>query len=459
MDKKILNKIASLINGTKFQNKVFLVGGSVRDYIMGNDSKDYDFCVELMNGGVELALYLTTTYPNICKNYVLFETYGTAKFTLEYDDVCEQIEVVETRKERYTDSSSRNPECVYGDLVSDCFRRDLTINSLYMNINDMSIIDLTGKGLDDIKNKIIRTPCDPHLTYRDDPLRLMRTIRFASRYNWEIEQETLFAMRKNAPRLLVVSKERIADELIKILTCEHPRKALELMEETKLMEYIICEFDNAYKMKQNEYHTGTVWEHTIDVVEKTHPTAIARMSALLHDIGKVNTKSYDEDGSVHFYKHEMESAIMAKSILKDLKFPNEFIDSVVTIVGNHMRLKPCGDDAKITDKALRKLKCDISDVFEDFLSVVNADNLSHSNNHILPNQIDNIRKRILKLSSEGSDISKIKLPISGFDVMRELKISPSIVVKDILNYVTEFYLDNPNISYDECIKLINTYKL
>lgn len=455
MKTKILSKLGEMIENTEFQSKVYLVGGSVRDYLMGKECKDYDFCVEMENGGILLAEYLTTSYPSLCKNYVIFPNYGTAKFVLEFDDVREDIELVETRRERYTDKNNRNPECVYGTLVDDCFRRDLTINTLYMRIEDMSILDLTKMGVDDIKNKIIRTPCHPDLTYADDPLRLLRTVRFASRYNWDIEEKTLRAMKNNVNRLLIVSKERIADELIKILTCSHPRKALELMKETGLMDTIISEFYYSYSMSQNSFHTGTVWEHTIDVVEKTIPTPTARMAALLHDLGKVNTESFDEEtGEIHFYKHELESGILAKTILKDLKFPNDFIDDVVKIVENHMRLKQCGNEAKISDKALRKLKCEIVDVYEDFFSVVDADNKSHSVKGMMPDQVNIIKERFLSLADKGLDISKISLPINGNDVMRELNISPSPMIKEILAYLGEAYLEDPTLTAEKCIEII-----
>lgn len=459
MNKNVLNKIADLIKGSIFEGKTYLVGGSVRDYVMGKASNDYDLTVEMEDGGIQLANYLIQNYPNECGGYAIFPTYGTAKLTINVDGIKEDIEIVETRCERYDNINSRNPSCVYGSLTDDCFRRDLTINSLYMDISTLEILDLTKMGLRDINDKIIRTPCDPNITFSDDPLRMLRCIRFASRYNWSIEENTLKGIKDNAYRINIVSKERIATEISKILVQDNVRLSLTLLKETGLLCIIIPEFEKTFGLGQNEFHDLDVWGHTLDVVEKTPKILTCRVAALFHDLGKINTRSVGDDGRLHFYKHEVESSKLASKIMKANKCPNDIIHEVTVIVENHMRTKSFKDDVNVSDKVLRKLKCDMGDLLDKFLHVVDADNKSHSVKGIMPNQVDNIRKRYLEMSDNNSDVSKVILPINGNDVLETLKIAPGPIVKCVLSYVTDMYLENPNITKEECIKLIESYEI
>lgn len=457
MNNTVITKIAELIIGSEFEGHTYLVGGCVRDYIMGHQCKDYDLCVSLEDGGIRLAEYLINNFPTICQDYAVFQTYGTAKLTMCVDGHKEDIEIVETRKERYDNIDSRNPSCVFGTIDEDCFRRDLTINTLYMDITSNKILDLTNTGISDIKSEIIRTPCDPNITFSDDPLRMMRCIRFASRYGWDIESCTMKGIVDNAHRIGIISKERIADELCKILLTDNPRRGLSLLMSSGILSHILPEFNRMSGLGQNEYHNTDVWNHTLDVVEKTPNILVCRIAALFHDLGKINTYSVDDNGKVHFYKHELESGVLVKDILSRLKFPNSIISDVYTIVTNHMRTKSFGDDAKASKKVFRKLKCDMGDLLDEFLFVVDADNKSHSVKGIMPNQVDNIRKAYLTLSEESSDISKITLPINGKDVLEVLKISPGPIVKQVLEYITELYLEDPNISREVCLKHIETY--
>lgn len=457
---KVIFTIKNLIKNSKFENHTYAVGGCVRDKILGHPIKDIDLVVDLLDGGVEFADWMCETHKDICKNRCTYPTFGTAKFTIVIDGVDYDIETVMTRSEQYHDKNSRKPECDFGSLKEDCYRRDLTINSLYLNISNGEILDLTAHGIDDIKNHIIKTPCDPNITFDDDPLRQMRVIRFSARYNWNIEKKTLDGIIKNAYRIKTISKERIADELEKILICDHPVKGLKLLQMTGLLHEIIPEFDDLINMSQNKYHFGSVWEHTLAVVENTQPKLKNRLAGLLHDIGKLKTRTIDKDGNVHFYKHELIGKHIAYDILKRLKFSNDIIDDVVFAIGEHMRTKQFGDEKIIvSDKAIRKLQADLGDRIDLVLDVINGDNLGHSSEYNKQFQIINIKNKIKELEESGMAYSNVKLPINGNDILRIKNISPGPLVKELLEKVKDLYLDNPKITYDECVNFIKNTKI
>ena len=228
--------LGELIAGTEWEGHVYTVGGCVRDELMGSEIKDIDLCVSLPSGGIRFAEWLRNN-GHAMKGVTVYPNYGTAMLHLKaFPDV--ELEFVQTRKEKYIDHSCRNPETAFGSIDDDCMRRDLTINALYCNVSTGEIVDITGKGVDDIKNHVIRTPAAPDLTYDDDPLRILRCIRFASRYGWEIESETFDGMVRNVQRLAIITKERVKDELDKMLTCKHPVMAMELLRKTGAMHYV-----------------------------------------------------------------------------------------------------------------------------------------------------------------------------------------------------------------------------
>jgi poly(A) polymerase len=259
--KLALEYIKNIIRGTKYENNVFLAGGAVRDQIMGKNAKDLDFVVRGsgINTGIEFAEWITKKMNNYKdgSNPVIFPKFGTAKFELRNQKIDGvdlnnvEIEVVSPRKEKYT-SGSRKPEVSGGELKDDVFRRDLTVNSLLKNISNDEILDLTGTGVDDIKNGIVRSPSDPTSTFKDDPLRMLRAVRFTFKYNWKLPKEMISSMRENSGELKNISNERIKDELNKILKVTDVDRAIKLLKVTKLLDNIIPEFKSAYKMTQNK---------------------------------------------------------------------------------------------------------------------------------------------------------------------------------------------------------------
>lgn len=458
----VLTHIRDIIRNTKYESHVFMVGGAVRDELMGNPIKDIDLCIDLPNGGIEFATWIMKEVGEFKQDTrpVVYPTYGTAMFTFsKFPDV--QIECVQTRKEQYHDSNSRNPETAYGTLEEDCYRRDLTINSLYKNISTEEIIDITGTGVEDINDKIIRTPCHPDITFSDDPLRQLRVIRFASRYGWEIEEKTLKGIVDNAYRIEIISQERITDEINKILLTKKPSIGLELLRTTGLLQYILPDFTQMVTCTQNDYHFGTAWEHTLMVVDNSQPILENRLAALFHDLGKIKTKTVGEDGRVHFYNHENVSAFLSEVRMKTMKYPNDIIKRVRKAVNAHMRTKSFGDDcAKLKDKSIRKLQYDLSDVFELTMDLIDADNRAHKSDHCMPNQVRIIKERSNELVEKGLDCFKLNLPINGDDIIEFKGIDkPGPIVKTYLDYLIKLWLNNPTITKEECFKHIKNLKL
>lgn len=471
--KEILKHLKIIIAGSEFENHLFSVGGCVRDELMGNEIKDIDLCIDLPSGGINFANWMETNHFTN-GSVVTYPTYGTAMFKLSsFPDI--ELECVQTRKEQYHDESSRNPETAHGTIMEDCMRRDLTINALYYDISNDKVLDLTGNGIKDIKEHRIRVTSTPDIVYSDDPLRILRAVRFYSRFHgecsdWFIEEETLKGVYFNVDRLSIITKERIADELNKMLVCKDPVCAMKLLKDIGAMKYVIPELEETYEMKQNEYHFGTVWEHTLKVLDNitrdwfwndSKNILTVRMSALLHDIGKIKTRTVGEDGRIHFYRHELVSADMCDAILRRLKYSNDFIKDIQFLVKNHMRTKQWGDDCShMKDKSLHKFQYECGDKYYGMLlSLIDADNKAHAPEHCLPNQCQKIDDRSAEMIWEGTDMCNYKLPIDGNDVMRVKGLKPGREVKECLDYALKLAFNNPKMTKEEFLKYIKGYNI
>jgi poly(A) polymerase len=453
-----LEYLEQLVQSGPFRGRVFLAGGAVRDMELGKDPKDLDIVVTGdINSGMEFAKWATEAMGNYKyeSNPVLFPTYGTAKFTLkgiihkgiDLGDV--DIEAVATRKEKYSDGS-RKPEVSAGDLGDDVRRRDFTVNSLLKDMTTGEILDLTGQGRDDIKRGIIRTPLNPDIIFTEDPLRMLRAIRFTMKYNWKLPMFMIRALVKNADKLQNISQERIRDELNKMLLTGSPGRAIKLLKVSGLLKYVIPEFLPAIRMTQNIHHKKDVFGHILDVLKGTDPVLVQRLMALFHDIGKTVTRSVTPSG-VHFYGHEEAGAEMARVIMQRLKYPNEIIDQVVIGIANHMKLKHGGDDAvKLSDKTLRKFKVALGDKLENTLAVIHADNTAHSDASSMPNQVTNVRIRLNAL--DASTPSTPTLPIGGKDLI-SMGIKPGPIFRKILDTITEKWFENPDITGKEALHI------
>ena len=452
--------LGELIKGTEWEGHVFTVGGCVRDEIMGSEIKDIDLCVSLPSGGIHFAEWLRDN-GHAMKGVTVYPSYGTAMLHLKaFPDV--ELEFVQTRKEKYIDHSCRNPETAFGGIEDDCMRRDLTINALYTNISTGEIVDITGKGVADIKNHVIRTPNDPDVIYEDDPLRILRCIRFASRYGWEIDKDTYEGMVRNMKRLEIITNERIRDELDKMLTCQHPVKAMELLRRTGAMHYVIPELEETYEMMQNECHFGTVWEHTLSVLANLKSDHLGlRMAALLHDIGKIRVRTV-EDGRVHFLKHELASADLIDELLRRLKYSNDFIKEVEFLVRHHADCKTWGYECEhLKTKNLRKLQyeCGTEERFRNLMLLIDADNNAHAPGRCMPRQVELILHRTVEMTQEGSAMFGYKLPLTGKEVMDIKGIKAGPEVKECLDYLLKLAFVNPLREKEEFIKLLKGFRL
>lgn len=468
LDKQILSEgvveraavdyLSKSIKKSRFKGKVFIAGGYVRDEMLGFDPKDIDLVVELPNGGIDFATW-------ICKengvykagsNPVVFPKFGTAKFQLygvvhkgqDLSDI--EIECVMTRKETYSTDKGRKPDVSPGTLKDDVERRDFTVNSMLKDLTTGEIVDLTGMGKRDLKKGVIRTPLNPDVIFTEDPLRMLRAVRFTVKYNWKLPMFMIRSMKKNSNKLKNISQERVRDELSKMLVTKHPDKAIRLLQITGLNKYVAPELDVLVGMGQNKYHDKDVMKHTLAVLKGVPDSLEARLAALFHDIGKGQTRSV-VDNTVHFYKHEEVSAELAKSIMKRLKFPNDIINKVVVAVQSHMRTKAAGPEGDMSDKALRKLSRALGDNLELTLQVIDADNRAHHPDYNMPNQVANIRKRLEKLKPVTS---APKLPINGKDIMRELGIKGGPWIGKLLALVQDEHDGDPTLSRERAIELV-----
>jgi len=449
--------LSNLVKKSPYEGKVFIAGGYVRDELMGIDPKDIDLVVEMPDGGIEFANWATKQLGIYSSsNPVVFPRFGTAKFNLrgvthkgqDLSDI--DIECVMTRQEKYADDS-RKPEVSAGTLKQDVERRDFTVNSLLKDLTTGEILDLTGQGKDDIKKGVIRTPLDPNIIFTEDPLRMLRAIRFTVKYGWKLPLFMIRAIKGNASKLQNISSERVQEELSKMLVTKSPDTAVRLMQITGLSKFVAPELDLLIGLKQNKYHKWDANKHTLEVLKNTPADLKTRLAALFHDIGKATTKSV-VDNTIHFYEHEDVGAEIAGDIMRRLKYPSDIIIAVTTIIKNHMRLKSSGMKGEIiSDKALRKLQVDLGDHLESTLDIMNADNISHSDDFSMPEQIPGIRNRYRSIALPTS---KIKLPIDGNDVMRMLGLKSGPVVGKLMKSVEDAYMENPKLTAEEALDIV-----
>jgi poly(A) polymerase len=450
--------LSNLVRGSEWENFTYIAGGYVRDELIHRDAKDIDIVINLPNGGIKFAEWITKKIGNYKEgsNPVVYSRFSTAKFNLrgviykgiDLSDV--EIETVQSRSEKYT-TGSRKPDVDFSDLKSDAERRDTTINSLFKKLTTGEIYDLTGKGLDDLKKGIVRTPIDPDKTFTDDPLRLLRIVRMSVKYNWGIPFYILKSMKKNAPQLQNISQERIMEELNKMIVTDYPKKAIELMRITGLLKYVIPELIPLIKLQQNKFHKHDAWNHTMEVLSKTKPILIQRLMALFHDIGKFVTKSITDTG-IHFYGHEKEGAKIVGEVMHRLKYPNELIDAVKAGVRYHMKLKHGGDEANISDKTLREFVVALGDNLENTLDVIHADNIAHADVSSMPNQITKIKERLKTLEIRKPIGKKENLPLTGRDLL-DMGVPEGPLIGKIKNVIKKAVLRYPDLSKEKAAQI------
>lgn len=456
MKKHLQHRIFSVIaeEAEALNQKAFVVGGYVRDIFLKRDSKDIDIVV--LGSGIDLAQHVANKLgDNVSVN--IFRNFGTAM--IKYDGL--EIEFVGARKESYR-LDSRKPIVEEGTLDDDQKRRDFTINAMAIQLTPSNFGELLDpfNGLKDLEDKLIRTPLDADITFSDDPLRMMRAIRFASQLHFHIDPAALNSITKNCERIKIVSAERISEELNKIILSSKPSIGLDLLFKTGLLQIIfpqMCllhgvEYINGQGHKDNFYHTLQV----LDNVAKVSDDLWLRWAAILHDIAKPATKRFEPGQGWTFHGHEDKGARMVKNIFRQLKLPlNEKMKFVEKLVQLHLRPIVLAQE-HVTDSAIRRLLFDAGDDIDALMTLCHAD-VTTKNEYKIKKYKDNFRvvSDKLKEVEEKDRIRNWQPPITGEHIMETFDIKPGKEVGIIKNAIREAILEGEiRNDYEEAFQLM-----
>ena len=441
--KKIVEKLRNVIKLSKLEGRVFITGGCIRDSLLNLPIKDVDVVTDIDGGGIMLAnllaakerCYMMNTNP------VIFPTYGTAKVCLFKDEDLRDIDIefVDTRKCVY----SPLKDCL-GTLEEDSERRDLTINALYWNITTGKLYDYNG-GIDDLQTQTLRCP-SPYLMYIEDPIKMMRTIRFSCEFGWGIEKETWLAMIRSAKWIKSVSQERVTLELSKILTSPNASVGIRKMLFCGLLQRVMPDIQELTTAYESRNPMVTAFDHTMKVLDEVQPLIENRLAALFHDIGSVVTDNYNRSVS-----KDMFSAEVAVSDLKEMKFSNAIVNAVEKAIRYHRVFTNYADGVMPPDKKIRKFISLVGEHIGTTIDLMNANNL-HCTYGKKKRQALDILNRMEELD-KIEEVKNVKLPVSGGDLMKELHIKGGPIIGKILERIKEAYFENPKITKEECLEL------
>ena|GEM_PF-92945 len=423
-----LIEIAEATHGTPFEDDLFLVGGAVRDGLLGVPHEaDFDLVTQKPLADLIPLLEVLSEIPP-----VVYERFGTAMLRI----AGAQIELVTARRESYSEDS-RKPTVAAATLEEDAQRRDFTVNTLLQRVGSTEVLDPLGCGLSDLEARVLRTPLDPIETFRDDPLRMLRAIRFKNKLGFAADPAMLEAIRQERGRLRIVSAERIRDEFVKMLKHPSAPEALNDLLRFGLLEEFAPEFLPMVGCTQGSYHHLDVWDHTVLVVRNAgSDDLMLTLGALFHDIGKPPTRLVDENGNIRFFGHESVGAVMTRRVMARLKFSNREIETVALLVQNHMRL---GSSPTFTPSAARRLLRDLGDETPRLLELVEADA-----NGLRPGvrglDLSSVRAQ-LEAAQKQTPVDTLVSPLSGEEIMSLLHLPAGPEVGRLKRALTEKVLD------------------
>ncbi|MFI0738045.1 CCA tRNA nucleotidyltransferase [Streptomyces sp. NPDC021100] len=436
-----------------------LVGGSVRDALLGRLGNDLDFTTDARPDDV---LKIVRPWADtVWEVGIAFGTVGCRKSGFD-------LEITTYRSEAY-DRTSRKPEVSYGDSIEeDLVRRDFTVNAMAVALPEKEFID-PHNGLEDLAARVLRTPGTPEESFSDDPLRMMRAARFAAQLDFEVAPEVVTAMEEMAGRLEIVSVERVRDELNKLVLSDHPRKGLRLMVDTGLAALVLPELP-ALRLERDEHHRHKdVYEHSLTVLDQAidleaprdepggGPDLTLRLAALLHDIGKPRTRRFEKDGRVSFHHHEVVGAKMTKSRMTKLKYPNELVKDVSRLVELHLRFHGYGT-GEWTDSAVRRYVRDAGPLLDRLHKLTRSDCTTRNKRkaQALSQAYDGLERRIAELQKK-EQLDAIRPDLDGNDIMRILDIAPGPQVGKAYQHMLELRLENGPMEHDEAVAALKEW--
>jgi len=436
-----------------------LVGGPVRDLLLHRRSHDLDFCTSARPEQFEPILR-RWGHDGFWDMGRKFGTLGAMRRRPDGTEV--QVEITTYRSDEY-DPDSRKPEVSYGDsLEGDLSRRDFTVNAMALRVPDLEFVDPFG-GANDLSKRVLRTPVDPRQSFDDDPLRMMRAVRFVAQLGFGIEPETAEAICTMADRLGIVSAERVRDELVKLLLSDRPRAGIEVFVDSGLADVVFPEIP-ALQLEIDEHHRHKdVFEHTMIVIDRAvaletgpdgpvpAPDLTLRLAALMHDIGKPKTRRFEAGGKVSFHHHDAVGAKMTRKRLKALRFDHHVVDDVSELVNLHLRFHGYVDEPW-TDAAVRRYVKDAGPLYERLNRLTRADATTQNRRKALvfKTAMDEMEERVRALK-EQEDFNAIRPDLNGNEIMQELGLEPGPQVGAAYRHMLDYRLDNGPVGREEAL--------